>query len=169
MFATKMKLVILILLFLLGTGCSVFGGGKDKAITFQLELEAGANTNLIDGQANPVAVRIYQLASDQVFIQSEFIKLYNADKQVLGSELVESRLVYPVLPDTSLTMTPSLNSKTRFLAILVEFADYKKAKGMAIVALPKKVDGKTKFIIDINGLRANISLLKKAPLWKKLI
>ncbi|OIN25659.1 type VI secretion system lipoprotein TssJ [Vibrio barjaei] len=113
--------------------------------------------------ANPVVVRLYQLASKESFEQSSFITLYNTDHQALGSSLVVKQVLPSVMPDSNQTISLDINKNTQYIAALVEYANYRESNGKAVTAVP--TDGESSIALRLSGLNVELDIVAPESSW----
>lgn len=117
-------------------------------------------------EANPVAVRLYQLTDAQMFNQLPFIDLYSNDVTLLSANLVSKQILPMVIPNTKVTHTLDINSTTQYVAILVEFIDYQNSEAKAFSTLPLEED---QFLqLTIEGATASLNIVTPDSSWWQL-
>ncbi|RTZ14495.1 type VI secretion system lipoprotein TssJ [Vibrio aquaticus] len=119
-----------------------------------------------NNQANPVAVRLYQLTDAQMFNQLPFIDLYSNDVTLLSANLVSKQILPMVMPETKVTQTLDINSTTQYVAVLVEFIDYQNSEAKAYSTLPLEED---QFLqLTIEGATASLNIVTPDSSWWQL-
>ncbi|MBE0369635.1 type VI secretion system lipoprotein TssJ [Pseudoalteromonas sp. MMG013] len=160
--------IILILSCLLLVSCSSGDALQRYSLPIKLRLETNEQLNWANNTANPVAVRIYQLAKKERFLQSNFITLFNGDTQVLSEQLIEKKRLYPVMPNTSEDITVKLLPGVRYLAVLVEFTQYQAGATKAVIELPEDVSEETVVWLGINGTGVKFNEIPEKSLLDNL-
>jgi type VI secretion system protein VasD len=133
--------LVSLLVLLLGAatlaGCAPPPPPPPTVINLTLAASSDVNPSAA-GQAAPVAVRVYQLASQSAFMGAEFFQIFSQDQATLGADLVK-RDDAIIAPGASKTM--SLTPEDRVKAIGV-FAAYRAYQGvvwrLAVPVTPHK-------------------------------
>lgn len=88
-----------------------------------LKIEAAAQTNLDEsGRPSPVKVRVYELKDSNAFGEADYFTLTNADKTVLGQDLV-GRDEFILRPGESRRIERKSHPKTTALGFLAGYRD----------------------------------------------
>lgn len=87
------------------------------------------------GQAAPVAMRVYQLASSNAFGNAEFFQLFDHDQATLKTDLVK-RDDFILAPGTSKTVTLTPTDQVKALGFFAAYQDFQHATWRADVAVP---------------------------------
>jgi type VI secretion system protein VasD len=87
------------------------------------------------GQAAPIVVRVYQLASSTGFEQAEFFQLFNQDQAFLKTDLVK-RDDFLLAPGQSKTATLTPTDQVKALGVLAAYRDFQHATWRATVPVP---------------------------------
>jgi type VI secretion system protein VasD len=133
-----MKIGLLILALLLG-GCS--SAPKPALSPFSLNIKADKTVNpSASNQANPVIVRLYQLTDIQTFEQAPFIDLYEKDSQILGSSLISKQVLPVIVPNSEISKVVKINKSTQYVAVLVEFVNFKDSETKSFSIVPTEED-----------------------------
>ena len=105
----------------------------------QAKLTTAADVNASQsGQANPVVVRIYQLASASGFEKAEFFRLQNADTATLGADLVKKD-EYLLAPGAAKEESMTLPDRVKALGIMASYRDFQsKAWRITVPVQPNK-------------------------------
>jgi type VI secretion system protein VasD len=109
-------------------------------------------------RASPVVVRVYELKSRAQFDATDFITLFERDKDALGSELV-ARDEFVLRPGETKDLAKLPAPETKFLAVLVGFRDLEKARSRAVVAVLPNVTNR--WVIKIEPL--SVAILPAPP------
>lgn len=131
------KILISIIVGLALTGCSTISNlwsGETAAPSLVVKITAEQNINPnIKGEASPVALRIYQLVDSEAFNQANFIEIFSDEQNVLKAGMLSNRHLHSILPGESRQQVFILNPETKFIGVIANFADYRKAKNKAII------------------------------------
>ena len=129
-----MKIGLLILALILG-GCS--SAPEPNMSPFSLNIKADKTLNpSASNKANPVIVRMYQLTDTQSFEQTPFIDLYEKDSQILGANLISKQILPVVVPNSDTSKVININKSTQYVAVLVEFVNFKDSETKSFSAVP---------------------------------
>jgi type VI secretion system protein VasD len=102
----------------------------------QLTITASPDVNPSpSGQAAPVQLVVYQLASASNFNGAEFFQLFNKDAATLGPDLVE-RDPYILAPGTSKTATLMPKDQVKSLGVFAAFQTYQSVPWRGTVDIP---------------------------------
>ncbi len=100
-----------------------------------LDIEASEDINPdAEGRPSPVVLRIYELKSATVFNGTDFISLYEKDKNVLGGDLVRKDEVI-VQPKEKKTIHFEASGDTRAIGIFAIFRKYDEGRWRAAVTV----------------------------------
>lgn len=91
------------------------------------------------GRSAPVLVRVYELENPSAFEKADFFQLFEKDSAALGGSM-KAREELTLAPGASRTMTRTMTSGAKFIAVFAAFRDYENATWRAVVAVP---DNKT--------------------------
>ncbi len=162
------RLIYLTVLSLLPLfGCSVLSfDPADPASTLQnshttleLTLNAGYDLNPNDrGEASPLRIRLYELQAADLFNQANFLDLYQQDSASLQDSLIKTHRLPAQRPGQNIRIDIPLNTATRYIAILAEFARYQDANARAVA--PVEADVRNIGTLSIEG---NSLFLKVTP------
>jgi type VI secretion system protein VasD len=101
-----------------------------------LTVSASPDVNPTDpGQAAPIVVRVYQLASPTSFEQAEFFQLFNQDQAFLKTDLVK-RDDFLLAPGQTKTATLTPTDQVKALGVLAAYRDFQHATWRATVPVP---------------------------------
>lgn len=82
----------------------------------QLAAAVDVNSNAT-GQAAPVLVRVYELASDDVFNNTDFFALFDHEQAVLGAALVRTR-DFMLAPGQIVDISGQVDPRTQFIGVI---------------------------------------------------
>jgi type VI secretion system protein VasD len=135
---TRASLLLLAALSLAGCGKSPIVLARPKPATSPLMISASADTNPdANGRPSPVVVRVYQLKTDDAFVNAEFFPLFDDDMKVLGAALV-SRDEYVLAPAEHRTVEVAVADDTKFLGAVAAFRDIRNAEWRVLVPVTRK-------------------------------
>jgi type VI secretion system protein VasD len=111
-----------------------------------------------DGQAAPVVLRLYQLATPANFMNAEFFALYNQDSTVLGQDLVQRE---DVLLEPGGTKTETLRPKdqVKALAVFAGFRDFQHTTWRGSIDVPANQTTSVTIVAGPQG----VTILPAAP------
>ena len=134
-------------------GC---GGGPPPPTVAVLNITASADANPdAGGQAAPVAVRIYQLASTANFDKADFFQLYQHEQETLGTDLLgRDEIVIP--PGGSQQVQKELKPGATAIGVVAAFRDIQKANRRGSVVPP--ANKTTPVTVTIQGLNVTVAL-----------
>src|SRR5215468_9275595 len=120
-----------------------------------LTITAAADVNPdAGGNAAPVAVRVYQLASTAAFDQADFFQLYNNDQAVLGADLL-SRDEVTITPGGTQQLVKDLKPGATAIGVVAAFRDIQHANWRAMTVPPPNKT--TAIAVTIQGLNVTVS------------
>src|SRR5262249_56406831 len=113
------------------------GGVGGGALPPGSGLRSGAAGIMPDagGNAAPVTVRVYQLASTAAFEQADFFQLYNNDQAVLGADML-GRDELTITPGGSQQLVKELKPGATAIGVVAAFRDIQHANWRAPTAPP---------------------------------
>jgi type VI secretion system protein VasD len=116
-------------------GCESIPFMKPDPTVIEAKAEASAQVNPdARKRPSPVVVRVYELKSRTQFDATDFISLFERDKDVLGGDLV-ARDEFVMRPGESKDIKKQPAPETKFLAVLVGFRDLEKSRSRAVIAV----------------------------------
>ena len=146
----KKTALVLIMVAILLFGCR----SKPSPTILTLDISAAYDINRIgSGLATPLQTRLYELSSKTLFEQSDFLDIYLNDGKTLQDSLIKKHQLPVLHPGEHRKQTFQLNSATRYIGILGEFASYNSAVARAVEAIKKDVNNSVALVIDENRLR----------------
>jgi type VI secretion system protein VasD len=120
-----------------------------------LTINAGADQNPDpQGQATPVAVRIFQLTNTGRFDTADVFALAAHPESVLGDDLAGTEQVI-VQPGETRTVTAAPKPGVQSLGIVVLFRDIDHARWRAMASIAPH--GPTRLVLHITGLTATLA------------
>ncbi len=155
-----MRIVGVLALFILAGCSSTPPPPSNVPFSVQSKIVVGNQVNPYGSFAyHPIVVRVYQLREPGAFSNSEFIDIFLDDRKALGASLVDVLYMDPMLPGEH-SLNLEIQRDTRYLGVFAEFAEYRDAKGRALVKLEDQPD-KKEILIEVNGLSIDLSLPDK--------
>lgn len=98
---------------------------------------------------SPVVVRVYELKSRALFDATDFISLFERDKELLGAELLH-REEFVMRPGEARDLKRAPGPDAAYFAVLVGFRDTDKARPRAVIAvLPHTTN---RFLVKLDAL-----------------
>lgn len=128
----------------------------DLKLNFVVENDINPDENK---RPSPVFVRLYELKSPVAFMKSDFIDLYERDKEVLGGDLLNKQMLRPLPPGVTRTDNLVLKSGATQVGIYVEFSQYRGSSYKATFPVTLNNVVKNEVTIRISG--NEISFVKK--------
>jgi type VI secretion system protein VasD len=120
-----------------------------------LTVTAAADTNPdAGGNAAPVVVRVYQLASTATFDQADFFQLYNNDQAVLGADML-GRDEVTITPGGTQQLVKDLKPGVTAIGVVAAFRDIQHANWRA-TAVPS-ANKTTAITVTLQGLNVAVS------------
>ncbi len=124
----KFNVIAVFITLLLCLGCSRQLSepaiGSARPLEKSVALIAGENINVYNGSANPVVVRVYQLASRAEFEQADFLSIYDGNSANLSGAIINRQVLPPIYPMEKRNINIDLDPKTMFFGVFAEFANY---------------------------------------------
>ncbi len=165
-FMPRLRVIYCVLfaaLVLIG-GCSSsknrVGGALNLDTDLKLNFIVDANINPDDKKRpSPVFVRLYELKSPTVFNKADFIDLYERDKEILGEDFVNKQTLKPLSPGTTRTDALVLKNGAGYVALYVEFSQYRGAAYKLTFPITQHNVMKNEITVKISG--TDISVVKK--------
>jgi type VI secretion system protein VasD len=109
---------------------------------------------------SPLFVRLYELKATKMFNKSDFIDIYERDKEVLGADLIAKQKLRRLKPGEDREDSFVLDPKTRYVALYAEFLRYENANYRVIIPVVPNNVVATDATIQISS--NNIEVIKGA-------
>lgn len=107
-----------------------------KLQVVDMTILASPRINVTDrGEARPVQVRVYQLASDTRLNNVDFQEMWKDDKKALGEDLIKVQ-EFPVYPDSRTDVRFERDTKALFVAVMAIFRSPKGRSWYTLFELP---------------------------------
>jgi len=128
-----LKTILLSLLIMLGASCASINEGMvgvfDLDTDLDMTITANADVNPDDKKnPSPLILRLYELKSTKMFKRTNFIDMFERDKEVLGDSLVDKHRLHHIEPGEVREIKLVLNKETKYVGLFAEFLAYKNAK-----------------------------------------
>ena len=127
---------------------SYFELDTDLQIDFIVDADINPDES---GSASPLFIRMYELKSDKMMGKSDFIDLYERDKEVLGADLVARHELKRFKPGESRTEHFVLEKTADHVALFAEFLDFKDSKYKLIIPVVANNVFRNKVSIQVSG------------------
>ncbi|MEH6577997.1 MAG: type VI secretion system lipoprotein TssJ [Amphritea sp.] len=162
-----MKLLILMIsAVLLVAGCSSQQTAVSVPYNVAVEIDIADDVNQYgDGEPHSIVLRLYQLTEVGGFQNAQFLDLYNNDRQLLGSSLVDVLHLEPMVPGKQQQIDIDLQRQSRYLAVMAEFADYSNANSKAVIKLVEQQEDQP-VSIRVTGLTVSIAQQPGKSWWQ---
>jgi type VI secretion system protein VasD len=135
---SRASLLLLAAVTLAGCGKSPIVLARPKPATSPLLISASADTNPdANGRPSPVVVRVYQLKTDDAFVNAEFFPLFDDDMKVLGPALI-SRDEYVLAPAEHRMVEVAVADDAKFLGAVAAFRDIRNTEWRVLVPVTRK-------------------------------
>jgi type VI secretion system protein VasD len=93
---------------------------------------AAALNPSVSNRPSPLVLRIYELRSDAAFQQAEFMALYQTDRSVLATDLV-NRDEITLQPGDILPYSRPLGPDTRYIGVVAAYRNLERARWRVVV------------------------------------
>lgn len=126
------------------SACGVLGGGNEAApkepLSLEISIAAAADANIdTHDRGAPILLRIYELASDVVFLEADFFALQDREKITLGSDLL-SVDAFMLRPGETRSIRRKAQPGTTAIGVFAAYRDLPAAVWRTSHALPPAVD-----------------------------
>lgn len=146
----KKTAFVLIMVVVLLFGCR----SKPSPTILTLDISAAYDINRMgSGLPTPLQTRLYELSSKTLFEQADFLDIYLKDGNTLQDSLIKKHQLPVLHPGEHRKQTFQLNSATRYIGVLGEFASYNSAMASAVEAITKGANNSLALVIEENRLR----------------
>ncbi len=131
---------------------SSVGGYLNLDTDIQIDLMVDADINPDElGKASPLFIRLYELTSNKMMKQADFIEIYERDKEVLGSDMVAVHKMKRLIPGEGRTENIVLDKKTNYVALYAEFLEFKDSKYKLIIPVVANNVFRDSVVIRVSG------------------
>ena len=120
-------------------GCGMFGPPPPpppkppSKLSIKIVAAARLNPDL-KSRSSPVVVRVYELKSANQFSSADFMSLFEQDKTVLASDIV-NREEFVIRPGDTQTIDKLLPPEAQAIGVMAAFRDLNRAQWRALVVL----------------------------------
>ena len=131
MFISRLLVVVCLLGILPGlSSCTAinsgvggyFGFDTDLKLSFKVDADINPDERK---KPSPLFIRMYELKSTKMFNNSDFIDIYERDKEILGADLIAKQKLKRLKPGEDREDSFVLDEKTAYVALYAEFLQYK--------------------------------------------
>ncbi len=126
---------------------------KPTVVEVTISADRGINADT-RGRPSPLVVRVYELSSLAAFDTADYFALFEKDKETLGSELVMREELH-VRPGETQRLVRTMQSATRYLAVVAAFRELERARWRAAVHVP--LERVTPVEVQIDKLAVSIT------------
>ena len=152
---TKRILLSLLLSCLVLSGRQTSRGVLNLDTTASLSFNAEIDINPDDDdRASPLVISVFKLTDSRLFLQSDFLDLYEQPEQQLGASLSGHTRLEPIAPGSQRVELLELGDDVKFLGIIAEFTQYQQAK--SILVLPITANKSNSFELSIKRLEMHL-------------
>jgi type VI secretion system protein VasD len=162
-FITRLRLfcIILVSTVLLLSGCS----SSKSRVGGVLNLDTDLKINfVVDGDINPndkkrpspIFIRLYELKSPTVFNKTDFIDLYERDKEILAGDYINKQTLKPLSPGVGRTDTLVLKNGASYVALYAEFSQYRGSAYKLTFPVTEHNIRKNEITIKISGTEMSV-------------
>lgn len=151
-----LKLILITSIFGILTACQSINGavggyfGLDTDLEITFEVDADTNPDEL-GKPSPVFIRMYELKSKKMMKKSDFIELYERDKEVLGADMLAVHKLKHFKPGDSRSEHFVLSPKTHYVALYAEFLEFKHSKYKLIIPVVANNVFRNSVVIRVTG------------------
>ncbi len=150
------KTLLLLSVIVMITGCETvnhrLGAALNLDTDLKLEIYADKYINPDEqDQSSPVYIRFYELTSEKLFENADFIDLFERDKEILGNTFIARTMLKRIVPSTLRTERFVLSEDTRYIALFAEFYRYKDAKTMIFFPVTSSNVVRNSIRINVKG------------------
>jgi len=112
------------------TACAILNNKIGAALNFETDLKLSfkvdSNINQDENSnPSPLFIRLYELNSPKMFGKADFINLYDRDKDVLSTEMINKQVLKRLKPGEDSKIKLVLNKETKYVGLYAEFLDFK--------------------------------------------
>lgn len=143
-------------LALVTSNCATPGPPAQVVTPTEIVIRADANINPNEtGVPSPVVIKLYDLKTQNNFMNAGFFELLDNDVTTIGPELL-SKQELEITPGTEKKVEHQITGDVKYLGVIAGFRDINAAQWRAIVDV---VPGKTNyFLVTVTSLAVTITL-----------
>ena len=162
-FIARLRVICFVLfsLTVLVSGCS----SSKSRVGGVLNLDTDLKLNfIVDGDINPndkkrpspIFIRLYELKSPTIFNKTDFIDLYERDKEILGGDYINKQTLKPLSPGVGRTDTLVLKNGASYVALYAEFSQYRGSAYKITFPVTENNVMKNEITIKISGTQMSV-------------
>lgn len=155
-YSNILKLMLLVSTVSLSASCSSLNGtvgsyfGMDTDLQVDFVVDADINPDELD-KPSPLFIRMYELKTPKMIRKSDFIDIYERDKEVLGADMVAVHKLKRFKPGESRTEHFVLKKDTHYVAFYAEFLKFKDSKYKVVVPVVSNNVIQTSATVHVSG------------------
>jgi len=159
--APSLRFGLSIILVMSLTACTTLNNKVGTALNFETDLKltikVDSNINLDENKnPSPLFIRLYELNSPKMFSKSDFINLYDRDKESLGADMVSKQVLKRLKPGEDSQFKLVLDKETKYVGLYAEFLDYNGAKYKMVFPVVANNVIRTAVKIHVSGNKINL-------------
>ncbi|HET7868461.1 MAG TPA: type VI secretion system lipoprotein TssJ [Burkholderiaceae bacterium] len=128
-------------------------GSKETSVSARITAAPGLNADTRK-RPSPLVLRVYELAGRNAFDTSDFVSLYERDKDTLAADLV-TRDELVLQPGEVREWKKTLAPQTRFIAVIGAYREIERANWRAV--LPIKTVARNALVIQAEDLAVKLA------------
>ena len=125
----------------------------DVEITFTVNSDINPDER---NQPSPLFVRLYELKSDVLFDQADFIDLFENDEEKLAADFIRKQELTRLIPGEDRIKEFVAAKETRYIALYAEFFQYQDSRYKVIFPVTPNNIFKNKVKITVSGTRITL-------------
>jgi type VI secretion system protein VasD len=119
---------------------------------FKATIVAGSMINPdVDGRPSPVVIQLFELASENEFIEASFSDLYDNTDKTLGKALLARHSII-LQPDSSKVITVTMTPRTSAIGVVAGVAQFANVTWRALALIKQRRNVAIRINIDSTGL-----------------
>ncbi|WP_196137611.1 type VI secretion system lipoprotein TssJ [Aliikangiella sp. G2MR2-5] len=147
-----LKALLLSYSLMIISGCQTVGQTLNLDTDLRLTINVEADVNPDDAKKpSPLFLRFYELQSNKVFENADFIDLYERDGDVLGADMVAKQELRRLTPGEQREENFVLNPQTQYIALYAEFYNYNDSQFRVVFPVEANNVFQDKIKIKITG------------------
>lgn len=134
LFCKLLFAVSIVLLSACQSDKSRVGGFFNLDTDLKIEFLVDANINPNEsGRPSPLFIRMYELKSNKMLKNADFLDIFEADKEALGADLVVKHKLKRIKPGENRVDQFVLDPEAKYVGLYAEFFNFKAAKYKLII------------------------------------
>ena len=126
---------------------------SNEPVNKTLVVTAGDNVNQYNDSANPIVIRLYQLASRTEFEAAEFWDIFDGTDEDLEGVVIDKKSLAPLYPGESRLVDIDVETDAFFLAAFAEFADFQAQQFSSVVPISNEIlDEGVTVVVSASGV-----------------